>query len=242
MPQVGISMPKVLKDWLDNNCAKAGFRYPSQLAVDMLNEALRLPKYAKLPTLETSIMDETVNIGKNAGIIGSRKFSISGAVKDHNETVEGYKKALNKGWITKERYDELEKESEVMHKEVVDEECKKMDKQKQMREPTSEEKVEAEEPKQLGRLPKYPHPELENSEPKQFGHTLEEWEAMHKKKEPESIEEPKQLGREPRFKREPTLEELAARKKGCQPPKITEKFIREHRRKAPALAKKRYGF
>lgn len=98
----------------------------------MVIDASNLRKWSNPEGLAEAMKEvEKYNeIGKLAAIGKERKFSIAFAAKDLKEEVEGYKLALEKGWISKEEYNGLCKDTNERHKEVVRLEISKKHKKK----------------------------------------------------------------------------------------------------------------
>jgi len=140
MPQIRISVSVELLELLREEHKDYGFQHPAQLASSLILDGYDNFDDTKYKELAESAR-EYLKIGKSAIKMKGRKFSISRAVQDHNETVEGYSKALEAGWIDEDRYEELVTESEREHKKNVNRELKKMDLEKRRKSETRKKRL-----------------------------------------------------------------------------------------------------
>lgn len=141
MPQIRISVSDELLELLQKECKEYGFQHPAQFASSLILDGYDNFDDTKYKELAESAR-EYLKIGKSANKMAGRKFSIARAVMDHRETVEGYSKALEAGWIDEDRYEELVTESEREHKKNVKSELKKMDLEKRRRKKNIKKKSE----------------------------------------------------------------------------------------------------
>lgn len=131
--QIKLEFKEEYMKLLRENCQANGYRYPAQFAEKLIIYALKSGQF-DVQEQDTKSLENYQKIGESARKMAGRKFSIARAVDDHEETVNGYKKALKKGWIKQEHYDSLIKESEMEHKKNVRLELEKKELTKTIRE------------------------------------------------------------------------------------------------------------
>lgn len=115
-----LSLPEELWKWIYSNHRKFGYEFPSWLIKDCITYAVKNNPRFKNPN--DDIVKELEKFDKIGEIAMERrgvKFSIVHAVDDFEDDKKGLNKALKKGWITQEQYNEGLEKSEKQHKEVV---------------------------------------------------------------------------------------------------------------------------
>jgi hypothetical protein len=96
-------MDERIHNWIAENYRKAGYFYPSQFLAHIVENAMK-NEYHKYS--DKKVTDE-LEIGDIASKRRAAKFAIVRSAKDLEEDEEGFARALEKGLITREQYEDL---------------------------------------------------------------------------------------------------------------------------------------